>query len=183
MIISLTIYAIILKTPRWFALLFLFLFSLGYGGKCFTNKTCDRATSRPTSTSEVQASAKAPLGILESLAAGENQELIVIYDDTKIQEEASNLRRQKFLSQDNPQILAFKVAQYVKRKQQVLAKVGTSGIQVIKDYSHLPLSFVRFQSKAALIRFLASSDVVKVYKNELRQHSLTQSLPLIVNLP
>ena len=133
----------------------------------------------PTSITE----AKAPSGVLESLEAGQDQELIVIYNDTKIQKEASNRRRQKALNQENAQVLAFKVAQYAQRKQQVLSQVGTNGIQVIKVYSHLPVSFVRFQSKTALIRFLASSDIVRVYKNETRQLSLVQSLPLIGQPP
>jgi subtilisin family serine protease len=138
-----------------------------------------QAQPAPTSIPE----AKAPLGVLQSLEAGRNQELIVIYDDTKIQKAASNRRRQQALNQEDPQVLAFKVAQYAQRKQQVLSQVGTNGIQVIKDYSHLPISFVRFQSKAALTRFLASSDIVRVYKNETRQLSLVQSLPLIGQPP
>ncbi len=142
-----------------------------------------QAQQDPTSITEAQAAAKAPFGVLESLDAGQSQELIVVYDDTKIQKEAANLRRQQALSQENSQIVAFKVAQYAKKKQQILSKVGLSGIQVVKDYSHLPMSFVRFQSKAALIRFLKNSDVVRVYKNEENQPLLNQSLPLIGQPP
>ena len=156
-----------------------YYFCLAMVASVLITKPATAQQANPDLILEAQASAKAPLGILEKLAAGQNQELIVVYDDTKIQKEASNLRRQKALSQDNPQVLAFKVAQYAQKKQQVLSKTGTNGIQVVKDYSHLPMSFVRFGSKAALVRFLASSDVVRVYKNEIRQRSLTQSLPLI----
>ncbi|MBW4665709.1 MAG: S8 family serine peptidase, partial [Chroococcus sp. CMT-3BRIN-NPC107] len=159
-------------------------FCLATVGNVLLTKPAKAQPATPSSAIlEAQASAKAPLGVLESLDAGQNQELIIVYEDTKIQKKASNLRRKQALSQDNSQVLAFKVAQYAKKKQQVLAKVGTSDIQVVKDYSHLPMSFVRFQSKAALVRFLVSSDVVRVYKNELRQPSLNQSLPLIGQPP
>ena len=137
----------------------------------------------PAAVIEAQAAAKAPLGVLESLDAGQTQDLIVIYDDSKIQKEAANLRTTQTISQHNAQVLSFKVAQYAQKKQQVLSTVGKSGIQVIKDYSHLPMSFVRFPSKAALVNLLANSDVVRVYKNEIRKPSLNQSLALIEQPP
>ncbi len=154
-------------------------FYLTIAGNVLLPKPASAQQKQTPPTTEAQAAAKAPPGLLDNLKAGQNQELIVVYDDTKIQKEAASLRRQQALSQENSQILAFKVAWYAKRKQQILSKVGTSGIQVVKDYSHLPLSFVRFQSKAALIRLLANADVVRVYRNETRQRSLVQSLPLI----
>ncbi len=137
------------------------------------------ANSQQASSSQNQAAAKAPLGTLENLAAGEDQDLIVIYNDNAIQKQASNLRKQSTLSQDNKQILSFKASQYTNKKQQVLSAVGTKDIQVVKDYSQLPMSLVRFKSSAALTRFLASSEVIRVYKNQKRQRSLDRSLPLI----
>lgn len=149
------------------------------GSVLLTKPASAQQKQTPPTTETQEAVAKAPSGLLDNFKASQNRELIVIYDDTKIQKEAASLRRQQALNQENSQILAFKVAQYAKRKQQILSKVGASGIQVVEDYSHLPLSFVRFQSKAALIRLLASSDVVRVYRNETRARSLVQSLPLI----
>ncbi|WP_235355233.1 FG-GAP-like repeat-containing protein [Aliterella atlantica] len=141
------------------------------------------ANSQQVPSSQNQAAAKAPLGTLENLAAGENQDLIVIYNDSKIQKQATTLRQQETLAQDSKQISSFKAAQFANKKQQVLATVGTKELQVIKDYSHLPMSLIRFKSSAALNRFLANSEVVRVHKNEKRQLFLDRSLSQIGQPP
>jgi subtilisin family serine protease len=50
---------------------------------------------------------------------------------------------------------------------------------VLKDYSHLPTSFVRVESADALAKLLAQPGVARVVENVTYEVHLTESLPLI----
>lgn len=83
----------------------LFLSSISYISLAIIGNTVliKPANSQQVPSSQNQAAAKAPLGTLENLAAGENQDLIVIYNDSKIQKQATTLRQQEALAQDSKQ--------------------------------------------------------------------------------
>lgn len=141
-----------------------------------------RAVAVPSAVVPTQDKAvtmKAPSVVMERLATGQTQDLIVLFDDTQIQNQVSNLRQKAAISHDSPNILSFKATQYTNLKQQVLSIQSPHEVEVLKDYSHLPMAFVRFRSQAAFTSFLHRSEVVRVYPDEKRERLLSQSLPMI----
>jgi uncharacterized repeat protein (TIGR01451 family) len=66
---------------------------------------------------------------------------------------------------------------YTARKRAVLGRLA--GVQPIRNYSALPIVFVRFRSRAALLRAANDPDVAGIGRNERFANHLAQSLPLI----
>ncbi len=109
-------------------------------------------------------SEKAPLGVAERLAAGQPQDLLVLFDDSAVESEAGALRRARGLIHDDPAILAVKAARYTVQKQDVFSSLPPGEFETLRDYSHLPMAFIRFRSSAALTRLLERMEVVAVYE-------------------
>ncbi len=64
-------------------------------------------------------------------------------------------------------------------KERVLRPLQRADIEATLDYSHLPLSFKRVRSEAALRALAARPGVRAVHADRLYQRALAQSLPLI----
>lgn len=122
---------------------------------------------------------KAPSGVAERLAAGEPQDLIVLFDDRAIESEAAGLRSARGVVHDDASILAVKAERYAALKQDVLSSLPPGEFDTLRDYSHLPMMFLRFQTSSALTRLLERVDVVAVYEDGKYRHFLSQSRPLI----
>ncbi|MGC1456609.1 MAG: S8 family serine peptidase [Nitrospirota bacterium] len=120
-----------------------------------------------------------PQGVLDSLAAGVPQDVIVLYDDRDVETEATARRDRAHLPHDDDAILSFRADRYREIKQRAEAVMLPGEAELVQDYSHLPMSFIRFKSRPALERFLTRPEVVAVYENRPIYPSLTQSLPLI----
>jgi uncharacterized repeat protein (TIGR01451 family) len=114
-----------------------------------------------------------------ALAAGEPQEVIILYDDRDIEAEAANRRHAAELTSDDQAILDFKAERYRQVKAAADARLPSSEAQTIGEYSHLPMSFKRLRSRAAFDMLLADPHVVAVYENRPVYPVLTRSLPLI----
>ena len=79
----------------------------------------------------------------------------------------------------HPDMVEFKAVRYASMKQELHASLAVQEAEVLKDYSHLPVSFVRIHSKAALDKLLAQPGVAGVYENMVMHATLAESLPLI----
>ena len=123
--------------------------------------------------------AKAAMRLQETMAAGSPRDLIVIIDDKAIEAEAQALSAEAGSPSRVSRMLERKVTRYAEGKQRALSGFASHEAAVLKNYSHLPASFVRVHSKEALDRLLARPDVVGVFENPIERISLAESLPLI----
>ncbi len=124
-------------------------------------------------------SSKAPADVMLKLDQGEAQSLIVLFDDQAIEREAGALRAKLRAKTDTAQIQSLKAARYTTLKQGVLAALPAGQYQMQRDYSHLPMAFVHFHTALALRTLLQRPDVIAVYRDEIKQAILAESLPLI----
>lgn len=125
------------------------------------------------------AATRSPAIVSNLLNAGTPVELIVEYDDTEIEKNATIMRSSLPRRLDDARIRAYKADNYIILKNQVDSALVRPDIQHLRSYSHLPMSFKRFNSLAALDAFLAQPGVKAVHFNEKMHRVLAQSLPLI----
>ena len=122
---------------------------------------------------------KAPDGVMQKLAQGAPQDLIVLFDDTTVQQEAETLRRRLGVKTHISAVQTLKAAGFKALKQTALGALPAAQHEMLADYSHLPMAFVRFHTAANLQALLQRGDVVAVYRDEKKFPVLAQSLPLI----
>lgn len=124
-------------------------------------------------------SATAPAFALQQLNAGQDVELIVEYDDKDIEQVVVGMRKRSLRNIDDSKISDYKVGQYRILKNKIDQTVLRSDIKHLATYSHMPMSFKRFSTVAALNLFLSQSGIKSVYVNEKLHRVLAQSLPFI----
>ena len=122
--------------------------------------------------------ASLPAVIEAGIAKGLPQTVLVSFDATGINA-AAQMRRAPGSLFDDAGSLAFKVKEYAALKQQTLALAAHGNIDVVADYSHLPMMLLRLRSVAAANWLLARKEVTGIYEDRLLYPVLTQSLPLI----
>lgn len=113
------------------------------------------------------------------LAAGKPVDLIIEYDDAEIEDVTKKMRKKLAKRRDNDEIRAYKVARYKALKDEVDLPTRRPEIEDLQSYSHLPMGFKRFKSKAALETFVARAGVKAVHINEMMRLVSTQNLSLI----
>jgi uncharacterized repeat protein (TIGR01451 family) len=124
-------------------------------------------------------SAQPPAEALNRLNAGQPVDLIVEYEATSIEQQAAKMRQGNKRHIDDDTILAFKAGLYKTLKNGVDLAAAHPDLEQLADYSHLPMSFKRFHSLAALNSLLARPEIKAVYLNDPLHKVLAQSLPLI----
>lgn len=130
--------------------------------------------------SAVDPSAKASSEVQARMALGKPQDLIVVFDDKAIQNEAENFHSATGVAKSHKSIIEYKARRLTETKLKILSTVASGEVSVLKNYSHLPISFVRIHSKNAFDKLLADPGVIAVYENSvLHRAMLAQSLPLI----
>lgn len=125
------------------------------------------------------AATTAPAAVLEAAQAGRSQDLIVLFDDTTVSQDASVMQAAVGSEIATPNILAFKAERFRSIKSRALRVLGSRGISMRRDYSHLPMVVMRIDGPVALQKLISNPDVIGVYEKVLHSHSLMQSLPLI----
>jgi len=110
---------------------------------------------------------------------GQGLDLIVLLKDHDIEAEARASRLARRLPVEDRAILDFKATRYRLLKAQVLATQQPEDLEILRDYSHLPMAHVRFRDNGALLRFLAREEVEAVYPDERLVMHLDESLPLM----
>ena len=137
---------------------FLIILMSGFG--CFSLAGCATAIGAD----------KVPLAVWEKLAVGEQQDLIVVFDDVAILAQASELNRTKGIMFDDADTWRFKAKNYAAIKEAVISELPSGQVEILKNYNSLPLMFLRFRSAATLKALLANPSVVKAYED--RQENL-----------
>ncbi|MEW6714128.1 MAG: S8 family serine peptidase, partial [Nitrospirota bacterium] len=122
---------------------------------------------------------KAPPAVIDAMAAGQPQEVIVLFDDTAIQNTAEAMRQNIGADYDTTEILDMKKAEYDALKQGVIGLLPAEEQETIQDYSHLPMVFMRVNSLGVLQQITERPEVVRVYENEKKYHMLASTLPFI----
>ncbi len=120
-----------------------------------------------------------PAGIEAQLAAGNPQELIILFDDRDVEDEAVIIRSQRGIKQDDDAVQAHKKRRYKEVKQQVTASLPPTVLTELRDYDHLPMSFVRLRSIQALKKLQADPRIQAIYANSPVYLHLADSLPFI----
>ncbi|MDA8254144.1 MAG: S8 family serine peptidase [Betaproteobacteria bacterium] len=133
---------------------------------------CTLQLPAASAQTSIDISAKASPRVLQRLAAGQPQNLIVVFNDP------AGASGQPLRSATREGIER-KVARYADMKRQTLSSIATQDAEVLKPYSHLPMLFVRIRSRQALDRLLANPGVARVYRDRVEHMTLTESLPLI----
>ena len=138
---------------------------------------------------------KVPASVLEKLNQGQAQDVIVEFDVQAIREEARRMESGAGMSEDDRKaVLDMKAQRYSDLKKEVVtglfgpgvfapgnsaAGAGNGEATLLKDYSHLPMMFLRIHSAAAMEKLMNHPGIVRIHENEVRYPALQQSLPLI----
>ncbi|HMN02116.1 MAG TPA: S8 family serine peptidase [Geobacter anodireducens] len=133
------------------------------------------------------AGSKVPAEVGAALARGESRDLIVLLDDGPVEAELAGIRAHAASPADGREAvrrrLALKAARYGEMKGRLAASLAGEQVEVVREYSHLPLLSARVGSARALERLAARAEGIGVFPNEARQLQLTESLPLIGQPP
>jgi len=108
---------------------------------------------------------KAPHEVWAKLAGGESQDLIVVFDDSAIQAQASQLNKERGIIFDDNDTIRFKKDRYAAIKADVISVLPLGKFEILKNYDVLPLMFLRFRSAEALKTLLAHPSVLSVHED------------------
>jgi len=122
---------------------------------------------------------KVPFSVLQALEEGHYQDLIVEFEHLDIRGEAAARRQARRLRFNDRQITTFKTARYRDRKKRIFDAFRKTDLDLIQDYKHLPLAFVRIKNKKALERLVNRSEVKSLSLNTKFYPHLFESLPFI----
>ncbi len=117
--------------------------------------------------------------IIDALANGQEQDILVLFDESAAQQTAATMRMTANVAHDTAAILATKAAMYKSLKQTVMESMPINDVETLQDYSHLPMTFLKLKAINGLQALLKHPSIIRVYKNETRELLLSQSLPLI----
>ena len=116
--------------------------------------------------------------ILEAIADGDPQELLVSFDTTEIDELVETRMEEEDLEAGSDELLEYKAELLAELKEEVFSDLP-EGFEIIEDYENLGVSFVRFESEASLQELVENPDVVQATIPETLEKSLVESLPII----
>jgi subtilisin family serine protease len=123
--------------------------------------------------------AKIPASILAAVAAGEERDVLVVLDDRALESRAMLHQGADGAPASADLRAAVRAAAFAAAKQDVLAALPAREIEVRREYSHLPILFLRVKSEPALLGLAERNEVVSLHEDEQHERFLTQSLPLI----
>jgi len=126
-----------------------------------------------------QKSQSLPDTVFEQFDAGNSSNLLVLLDETEVQQESEKIRQASGSPVDTPTVLKLKHERFRVQKERLITAVQKQGVQPVREYSHLPLGLYRVENRTALQALLEQDDVIAVYEDRVIRTSLTQSLPLI----
>jgi len=120
---------------------------------------------------------KAPHEVWAILAGGAPQDLIVVFDDSAIQAQASQLNKERGIIFDDNDTIRFKKDRYAAIKADVISALPLGKFEILKNYDVLPLMFLRFRSAEALKALLAHRSVLTVYEDRKENMMLKEPRP------
>lgn len=117
--------------------------------------------------------------VVNSLAVGQPTEVIVLFDDSAVETAVQELRQTEGLTEAQPDsdaILNFKVREYEQIENSVLSPLA-SEVEVLNNYSHLPMVAVEVNSVEGLATLLQDPNVVQAYANTYDELTGTETEP------
>ncbi len=140
------------------------------------SQTADKISGQKYANTPI--SEKVSEDVIGGLANGKSQELLVSFDSDEIDALVESLVQQGEFEAGSDVYLDYKSELLTELKTEVLSGLP-AGFEVIDDYSHLPISFIRFDSEVPLAELLENPDVLKASVPQTFQPLLRESLPLI----
>jgi subtilisin family serine protease len=126
-----------------------------------------------------QPAGKIPDLVTEQLQAGQSADVIILFDTTETENEIISLRKSRNVVHDDAPILARRALRYREQKKAVLDKLPPNEAEILRDYSHLPMTVLRLRSLKQLDQLAGRADIIAIYADQPIYPHLTQSLPLI----
>ena len=120
-----------------------------------------------------------PIPVLDALTRGEPQDLIVELDGRAVLRRTEAMRSARAIPAGGPEVLKALASDFSSLKKSALSSLKGEEYDVLRDYGHLPMVFLRIRSRAALERLIGRTDVIAVYRDEPARKLLGESLPLI----
>lgn len=132
-----------------------------------------KAADTPTPDGSLRQSPFIPEQLERTLREGKQIEILVLFDDAADRLQAEQSERQP------PKRLTHRAARYPAMKEAVLTRLRTYNADLIRDYSHLPMSWISMRGTAGLEWLRSRSDIVALYENRPLYTNLSQSMPFI----
>jgi uncharacterized repeat protein (TIGR01451 family) len=120
-----------------------------------------------------------PGSLLQTVRATGSVDVIVEFDASAIDRQSAQRRARLPRRTDDDAELSRRSTEYRSLKDRVMRPMQRADIDDTADYSHLPLSFKRVRSEAALRALAAHAGVKALHENRVYRRVLAQSLPLI----
>jgi hypothetical protein len=117
--------------------------------------------------------------IAHEVATGKPVEAFVVFEESDIQAEARKLRAASLVDEDTSEIVEHKAGLFREKKHTVLSRLLPSDYEIIEDYQHFAITFVRFHTAEAIFQLLQDPDVLSIRENRMMRLQLEESLPLI----
>lgn len=133
----------------------------------------------PAPVSAGQALFRAPATVIERLAAGQAQDLIVLFDGNDVEAEAAAMRQNARVNHDNNAIRSMRRTRYRSLKQAALTGYSREEAEELRDFDQLPMTYVRIKNRSSLDRLLGNPRVQAVYEDLPVYPHTAYSLPFI----
>lgn len=117
--------------------------------------------------------------VSEHLSQGSPEDLIIILNEEPAAATAVKLREKSGATHDTQHIVRAKASMHRAMKAGVFSGVSPQEVETLRDYSHLPVMFVKVKSLEGLKRLAAHADIKGIYRNRAFGYFLAESLPLI----
>jgi uncharacterized repeat protein (TIGR01451 family) len=118
-------------------------------------------------------------GVRVALSSGQPVDVVVLLRHADVDGEARARREARRLPFEDDAILAVRAQRYRARKDALAPLLSGADVELLRDYSQLPMLALRLRSAAALERLAAHPDVLEIHEDRRYFPQLAQSLPLI----
>ncbi|NEN89555.1 MAG: S8 family serine peptidase [Okeania sp. SIO3H1] len=132
----------------------------------------------PSSIASLEPEEKVSPEVLEAIADGEDQELLVSLDTSEVDALVETRMVEEGLEVGSDELLAYKAELLAELKEELFSDLP-EGFEIIEEYENLAISFVRFESEEPLLELLENPDVLQATIPETLEKSLIESLPII----
>ncbi len=117
--------------------------------------------------------------VIQRMATSDTQDILVVYDESRNAVTSAARADGEQSAATLSAAIEQRAAQFKSTKTALLSRFDESEVTVLMEYSHLPISFLRLHSAAALAKLTAQPEVIGVYEDAEMHANLAESLPLI----
>jgi len=123
--------------------------------------------------------AEVPPSALSKSADNKTLDLLVQFDDDAIQAEAARQRERQNATFESQETTERKAMRFAALKQAIHSDPSLQGAEVLIDYSHLPMQFIRFHSSDALRTWSRDTRIRALFNDEVVRASQSPGWNLI----